>query len=330
MTVTTNRRRVLLGAGSLALTGLPALGRAQAAWTSYTYTPAATLAPARGVARMAEALQKDGVIALRQHLGGALPINAQNITGAVGDNVIQFGDDGFFHGNIPIGGVMRLPMLITTADEMARASKAVLPYLDAAYAKKGIVLLGYYHYPIQSAWSRRKLASLADLNGSKMRVTSPEQGEFVRRFGGVPVTVSASEVPSALERGVVDGVFTAASGGGKIWKDLLKSQYGVGPNFFDAVLIANKDAFGKLPTAGQAKLKQAAADAAQWITAETAREESEVSAKLVSEGMVMTPVSTADAQEGRKRLAPYWDEWAKGKGAEAVEVLAKVRAAIGS
>ena len=211
-----HRRTFLFAVVTSAIALLPNTALAQTAWTSYTYTPAATLAPAKGVARLADAMQKD--IALRQHLGGSLPINATNITQAVADGVVQFGDDGFFHGNIAIGGVMRLPMLIATADEMARAQKAVYPYLEAAYAKKGIVLLGYYHYPIQSAWSRKPLASLDDLKGTKMRVTSPEQGEFVRRFGGVPVTISASEVPSALDRGVVDGVFTAASGGGKIWK----------------------------------------------------------------------------------------------------------------
>lgn len=322
-------RRLVLHA-CLAAAGtacLPRAALAQVAWTSYTYTPAATLAPARGVARLAEAMQKD--IALRQHLGGSLPISAQTITQAVADGVVQFGDDGFFHGNIPLAGVMRLPMLITSADEMARASQAVYPYLEAAYAKKGIVLLGYYHYPIQSAWSRRPLASLDDFKGIKLRVTSPEQGEFVRRFGGVPVTVSASEVPSALERGVVDGVFTAASGGGKIWKDLLKAQYGIGPNFFDAVLIANKAAFDKLPADTQRRLRQAAADAAKWITDETAREEGEVSRALVAGGITMTPARPVDIQEGRKRLEPYWDEWARGKGAEAGEALAKVRAAVG-
>ena len=89
------------------------------------------------------------------------------------------------------------------------------------------------------------------MKGQKIRVTSPEQGEFVRRFGGTPVTIGAAEVPSALDRGVVDGVFTASSGGGKIWRDLLKSSYRLGPNFFDASIAVNKTAFEKLAPAVQ-------------------------------------------------------------------------------
>lgn len=329
----TTRRKTFLAALAALCTaaGLaPAPAAAQANWQAYTYVPAGTLAPARGINRIADNMREGGAagLALRLHLGGSLPINATNITQAVSDNTVQFGDDGFFQGNISVGGVMRLPMLITTHEEMAKASAIVLPYLEAAYAKKNIVLLGYYFYPLQSAWSRKKLTSLDDLKDTKMRVTSAEQGEFVRRFGGIPLTIGASEVPSALDRGVVDGVFTAASGGGKIWKDLLKYQYGMGPNFFDAVLIANRDAFNKLSPAGQAKLRQQAQETAQWITAELRREEDETSAQLKAAGMTMTPVSARDMQAGSARMAGYWDEWAKSRGPEATEVLAKVRAAL--
>ena len=70
------------------------------------------------------------------------------------------------------------------------------------------------------------------------------------------MTIGAAEVPSALDRGVVDGVFTASSGGGKIWRDLLKYNYRLGPNFFDGVIAVNKMAFDKLPPEAQAKLKK--------------------------------------------------------------------------
>ena len=301
---------------------------AQTQWSAYTHSPAATLATPRGVQRLSEAMEREAGIRIQLHIGGSLPISTQNITQAVSDGVIQFGDDGFFQGNIPIGGLTRLPMLLTTADEMEQAVAIMKPYLTAAYAKKGVVFLAHYYYPIQSAWSRKKMASLDDMRGAKMRVSSPEQGEFVRAFGGVPVTVQPSEVPSALERGVVDGVFTAAAGGGRIWKDLLKTQYGLGPNFFDGVLIVNKDVFDKLTPSTQAKLRQHATEAARWITEELKREETEHSAKLAAEGIVMTPAKAADSQEGLKRLAPYWDTWAKSKGPDAVEALKKIRAAV--
>lgn len=327
--MSTRRTAFLAGLAILgAAAGLMAAPAAAAtSWQGYSYVPAATLAPARGMARVADAMRGAGLV-MHMHLAGSLPISATNITQAVSDNTVQFGDDGLFQGNIPVSGVMRLPMLITTPEEMAKACAIVQPYLEAAYARKGVVLLGYYFYPLQSAWSRKKLESLADLKDTKMRVTSAEQGEFVRRFGGIPITLGAAEVPSALDRGVVDGVFTAASGGGRIWKDLLKYQYGVGPNFFDAVIIANRDAFDKLSAEAQAKLRKEVQDTAQWNTAELRREEDETAAKLKAAGIKMTPVSAQDQETGIQRMAGYWDEWAKSHGPEAVEVLAKIRAAL--
>jgi TRAP-type C4-dicarboxylate transport system substrate-binding protein len=268
-------------------------------------------------------------VKIRVHLGGSLPIGASDISNALSDNVVQLGDDGFFHGNLPITGVLRLPMLIATPEDFEKAVAVMRPYFEQAYAAKSVILLGQYYFPLQVAWSRNKLTSLADMFGQKFRVTSPEQGEFVRRFGGTPVTIGAAEVPSALDRGVVDGVFTASSGGGKIWKDLLKSSYRLGPNFFDASIAVNKTAFEKLDPAIQQKLRELVAETAPWITAELKKDENEVTQQLAAGGIKVTEASASDMQTAAQALAPYWDEWARNRGAEAVAALGKVRAVLG-
>ena len=195
-------------------------------WNAYTYIPAATLPSAKGLARIAEGIDKasNGAVKIRVHLGGSLPIGATDISNALSDNVVQLGDDGFFHGNLPVTGILRLPMLIATPEEFDKAVAVMRPYFEQAYAAKGVVLLGQYYFRCRWPGRASQLTSLADIKGQKFRVTSPEQGEFVRRLGGTPVTLGAAEVPSALDRGVVDGVFTASSGGGKIWSDLLKYE----------------------------------------------------------------------------------------------------------
>src|ERR1700688_1372176 len=127
------------------------------------------------------------------------------------------------------------------------------PYLEKAFEKKGVIVLGQYLYPFQEEFSSKKLTSLADIKGQKIRVTSPEQGEFIKRLGGIPVTLGAPEVPSALDRSVVDGVLTASTGGGNVWKDLLKFNYRLGINYFNPVVIVNKERFGNLSPEGQAR-----------------------------------------------------------------------------
>ncbi len=244
------RRHTLAGlaAGTVST---PALLRAQAPtnWIAYSYVPAATLAPAKVFAEIVERVAKEtnGGLQIKYHLGGSLSIKVTDITTAVGDNVIQLGDDGFQQGNVPITGILRLPMLIANAQEFEKALAIMKPYVEKAYDKKGAIVLSTYYFPVQIAWSSKKLTSLEDFKGQKIRATSPEQIEFLKRFGANGLTVGAPEVPSALERGVVDGVLTANAGGGKVWKDLLKYCYEIGLNFFEANIIANKEAYAKLP-----------------------------------------------------------------------------------
>ncbi len=310
---------------------LSALAQSAVTWNAYTYTPAATLAPTRGLARITEEMEKasGGTFKIRVHLAGSLPIGSTDISNALSDNVVQLGDDGFFHGNLPVTGILRLPMLIGTPEEFDKAAAIMRPYFEQAYGQRSVLLLGQYYYPLQVVWSRKPLAGLGDIKGQKFRVTSPEQGEFIRRLGGTPVTLGASEVPSALDRGVVDGVLTASSGGGKIWRDLLKHNYRLGPNYFDASIAVNKGAFEKLAPALQEKLRATVAETVPWITAELRREETEVTTPLGAGGITIAEAKPGEAQEAAKLLAPYWDEWAKSRGGEAPAALAKVRAALG-
>ena len=228
-----------------------------------------------------------------------------------------------------IAGILRLPMLIRTREEYRKAAAVMDGYLTRAFERKGVVVLGQYLYPFQVPFSRKELTKLADIKGQKLRVTSPEQGEFVKRLGGAPVTIGAPEVPSALDRGVVDGVFTASTGGGYTWKDLLKYNYRFGVNYFNSVLIANREAFDKLSPELQARVREAVAETMPSITATMESEEEAVTQKMAADGMIVTPQRPEDVAEAEKIFASYWDEWAKTKGPDAVEALKKVRAALG-
>ncbi|MGZ5875467.1 MAG: TRAP transporter substrate-binding protein DctP [Bradyrhizobium sp.] len=318
---------VALGIGSQA----PSRARAAENWDLYIYNPVATVAAVKGMNVIVEQIEKEtnGELKIRLHLGGSLPINTTNITQAVSDDVVQMGDDGYFLGNVPIGGILRLPMLIRTRDEYAKAAAVVDPYLEAAFGKKGLVVLGQYLYPFQVAYSRNKLTSLADFKGQKIRVTSPEQGEFIKRLGGVPVTIGAPEVPSALDRGVVDGVLTANTGGGNTWKDLLKYNYRIGVNYFNSVVIANKDRFAKLPADVQEKVRRIVRDNMPLITSAMEKDEDNLSKKFAEGGMTVTEPTAQDQEEAAKIIAAYWDEWAKSRGPDAAKAVKQVRAALG-
>ncbi len=320
----------------IGLVALTTLLRAPAAtaeenWNLYVYNAVSTVAAVKGLNTTIEQIEKatDGALKIRLHLGGSLPINTTNITPAVSDDVVQMGDDGYFLGNVPIGGVLRLPMLIRNRAEYDKAAAVMTSHLEKAFAKKGLVVLGQYLYPYQVAYSRNKLTTLADFKGQKIRVTSPEQGEFIKRLGGVPVTIGAPEVPSALDRSVVDGVLTANTGGGNIWRDMLKYNFRLGINYFNSVIIVNKARFDKLSPDVQAKVRKAFADNLPLITKAMATEEDDLTKKFADGGMTITEPTPADIDEATKIISSYWEQWAKSKGPEAVNALKQVRAALG-
>jgi TRAP-type C4-dicarboxylate transport system substrate-binding protein len=223
---------------------------------------------------------------------------------------------------------MRLPMLIQSYDDFAKADAVLKPYIEKEYGAKGSTVLASYTYPLQFAWGRKKITSLDDIKGLKLRVAQPEQGEFVRRFGGTSITMSAPEVPSALDRGVVDGIFTAGVGA-VLWKDLLKYGYVLIVNVNNSYFIANTDAFNKLSPALQAKLRKTAQDAARWNQETMQKEEAESVKVLTDAGYTITKATPQDNVRAVEAVKSYWDEWAKARGPEIVEALAKVRTALG-
>ena len=310
---------------------LTCAAQAATTWDCYVYNPLAKQPSVDAVIRMIDEVKTrtDGDLLITMHLGGSLPIKADSITAAVADNVIQFGDDGFATVTIPITGVLRLPMLLQTPADLNKAMEIIRPYLEAAYTKRGIEVLGQYSYPFQVFWGRKKIVALSDIKGLKLRVTSVEQGEFVRRFGGVPLTLGSPDVAAALDRGVVDGAMTASSGGGLAWHDLLKYRYAFPTSYVNSTYVVNAEAMAKLAPATQTVLREAAAKWSVWATEEMNRQEDAVTAQFGQEGMILTDATPADIAEATEKMRPYWDEWSKTHGADAKAALAQIRAAVG-
>ncbi|MEJ8825916.1 TRAP transporter substrate-binding protein DctP [Variovorax humicola] len=312
--------------------GFAAIGIAQAAevWRAYTYNAVATVTAVKGLNAMFEDIKDKtgGQLSVRLNLGGTLPIAATNITQAVADDVVQLGDDAFFVGSVPAGGVVRLPMLLRTRADFEKAWDVEAPYLRAAYEKKNIVLLGRYIFPENVMWSKKKLTSLADINGQKIRVISPEQAEFIKLLGGIPVTLGTSEVAAGIDRGVIDGALTASSGYGYVWRDLLKYSYRLNVSFIDSLILVNKDAWDKLPPASRTQVQTIVNEHTARITAAMAAEDEDLTRKLAAGGMVVTEPTAAELADAEKRITPYWKEWGEKRPA-VQEALQKARAAVG-
>ena len=302
-----------------------------AEWTGYTYSAVSTTAAVKGMNRISERVAKEtgGELTIKIHLGKTLQIASSDITQAAGDGIVDFAADFFFSGNVPIARVLNLPMLIENDEEWGKAYAAMEPTLIKAFAEQGVVLLGSYRYPQQVIFATFKIDSLADLSGHKIRVTSPEQGRFIEEFGGAPITLSGSEVPTSLERGVIEGVLTASAGGAKKWHEFLPYNYRFAVNYGNSMVIANKDSFEALSEKVQQTLRSIAADECEKISADFLVDEDVQKKAQAAKGMTLVAPAPGDAKIAREKLAPFWAAWAKENGPEYEEALALVRNAIG-
>jgi len=301
-----------------------------AEWKGYTYTTAAAQASYQSLERIAAdvARESKGALTIKINIGGSLPISATSITQAVGDGLLHFAADGFYTGNIPIGGIAFLPVLMLTEEDFAKTIEILEPYIAAAYDQKGVKYLGYYRYPLQTIFAATKITSLKDMEGKKIRTTSSEQAEFVRRLGGTPVTLGTPEVPTSLQRGVIHAVMTASSGGARSYPEMITHNLRFGPNYHLSLFIANKEEFQKLPKDLQDAMVKSAREAGKWATETYNGQEDQFTNEFRSKGVVVTQPTPEEAKQATAVLAPYWDDWAKTRGATAQDALKKIRAAL--
>lgn len=313
---------------SFAVWSAPA--NAQTIWKGYTFFSSTNHPDFQHLEKLANEFMRlsGNRIQARVNVGGSLPIPGTAVTQAVGDGTLTFAHDGFFTGNVPVGGLTHLPMLTPTHEDFRKAVAILEPYLSSELEKKGVKLLATYNFPLQTIWAVNKLTALSDIKGKKMRVNNQPQADFMRRFEAIPVTLATPDVAPALERATVEGLTTASAGGGRLWGDMLKYNFRLALNYDLMLIIANKEAFDKLAPDLQKQFIDAARKDAAELTKELADSEDEVTAQLKSKGMVVTVPDDSIRSEAANRVREYWDQWAKGVGPMAVEALAKVRAEI--
>jgi len=133
-----------------------------------------------------------------------------------------------------------LPMLAPAAEKAWEVAKAYKPVLDEALAARfNAKLISVVSYPEQVVFCNTPISSLADLKGKKVRGSGRTTGEFVNALGAEGVTLAFSEVPTALQRGVVDCAITGSlSGYSAGWYEVSTHLYPLPVGGWDHVVTA--------------------------------------------------------------------------------------------
>lgn len=219
-------------------------------------------------------------------------------------------------------GADGIPFLATSYAESKKLYAAQKPILQKKLAEQGMVLLYAVAWPPQGLYSKKPVASAADLKGSKWRAYSPATSRIAELVGAQPVTVQAAELSQALATGVVENNMTSGATGvdSKLYEHL-KFYYDVQAWLPKNAVIANKKAFDALDKATQDALMKSAADAEARGWAASEKVNTDTLATLKANGMSVEPPSAALKSDLQKVGATMLQEWLGKAGPEGQQLI---------
>ena len=107
-----------------------------------------------------------------------------------------------------------VPLIALTADEARAMVDAARPMVADIYRDRfNSHVLAIAPYPPQVVFCNHEISNLADLEGLKVRASGRMTAKLLEALGAEGVNVSFSEVPGALQNGVVDCAVTGAGSG---------------------------------------------------------------------------------------------------------------------
>ena len=221
-----------------------------------------------------------------------------------------------------IFGADGVPFLADSYESSAKLYAAQKPVMEKKLAEQGMMLLYAVPWPPQGIYSKKPLASAADLKGSKWRAYSPATARIAELVGAQPVTVQAAELSQALATGVVESYMSSGSTGvdTKTYEHI-KNWYDTQAWLPKNAVLVNKKAFDALDKPTQDAVLKAGKEAETrgWDMSKKTNTESIETLKKNGVNIVKPPAQLATDMKkaGDMMLA----EWIKNAGAEGQAVV---------
>jgi TRAP-type C4-dicarboxylate transport system substrate-binding protein len=265
-----------------------------------------------------------GKLKIQIHAGASL-FKAPEIKRAVQGNQAQIGEILLvnFENENAVYGADGVPFLATSYGDATKLWKAQKPMIQALLEKQGMAVLYAVPWPPQGIYSKKPLASAADMKGLKFRSYSPATARLAELVGAQPVTIQAAELPQALATGVVESFISSGSTGydSKTYEHI-KNWYDTQAWLPKNAIIVNKKALEALGKAEQDAVAKAAAAAETrgWKLSE--EKNGWYIDQLRAKGMTIHKPSaqlTADLKKAGEALLA---DWLKKAGAEGQKLVA--------
>ncbi len=223
-----------------------------------------------------------------------------------------------------------VPLLALDADSARKMVEAAKPMVADIYRDRfNSHVLAIAPYPPQVVFCNHEISGLDDLKGLKVRASGRMTAKFLEALGAEGVNVSFSEVPGALQKGVVDCAVTGAGSGYSAgWWEVSTHLLPIPLGGWDSVVTAvNLDKWNSLDAVTQETISssiKAEFEDPAWASAQDALVND--IACLTGNGdcpagdarsMVLVEASDADIARAREiLLTEVLPDWADRAGAE--------------
>ncbi|MGV3572805.1 MAG: TRAP transporter substrate-binding protein [Ramlibacter sp.] len=318
--------RIALTAAALAFAGHAA---AQTKWDLPAAYPASNF-HTENLVQFANDVEKasGGKLKIQVHANASL-FKAPEIKRAVQGGQAQIGEILLvnFQNEWQIFGADGLPFLADSYDAAAKLWRVQKPLLDKKLAEQGMMVLYAVAWPPQGIYTKKPIASAADMKGLKWRAYSPATARIAELVGAQPVTVQAAELSQAMATGVIDSYMSSGSTGwdSKTYEHI-KNWYDTQAWLPKNAVIVNRAAFNALDKPTQDALLKAGADAETRGWAASRKTNTEVLEKLKGVGMTIhtpSPALKADMKKVGDQMLKEWLEKAGPEGQQLVDAYRK-------
>ncbi|MEM6357969.1 MAG: TRAP transporter substrate-binding protein DctP, partial [Pseudomonadota bacterium] len=222
-----------------------------------------------------------------------------------------------------------VPLIATDAATARKAVDAARPMVaDIMEQSFGAKMLAIAPYPPQIIFCKPEVSKLSDLQGLKIRGSGRMTTKLLEALGAEGVNVGFSEVPGALQRGVVDCAITGSGSGYNAgWHEVTTHVMPLPLGGWDPVVTAmNLDRWNSLDAETQALIQKEIAEKFETPAWETAAASLETDLDCLTgradcpmgdpASMTLVPVTAEDEATAREILVgtvlPDWAERAGG------------------
>ncbi len=264
-----------------------------------------------------------GKVKIQIHANASL-FKAPEIKRAVQGNQAQLGEILLvnFENENALYGADGVPFLATSYADAMKLWKAQKPLIQALLEKQGMTVLYTVPWPPQGIYSKKPLASAADMKGLKFRSYSPATARLAELVGAQPVTIQAAELAQALATGVVESYISSGSTGFdtktyehvKYWYDtqawLPKNAVIVNKKAWDALGKGEQDAVSKAAAAAETRGWKISEEKNGWYVDQ-----------LKGKGMSIEKPSPQLSADLKKAGEALLGDWLKKAGADGQKLV---------